>query len=150
MKKKKGFTLIEILVSTLIMAFTITAVLQVLNNLVRLNESNDNIVFGMNELQGMMDQVRNAPFEDIVTVYNGRLFTVDALTNRGVVHQGTIAITVLDPDLLRVKMSISWQQRSRVLGEDQNLNGILDGGEDVNGNGEMDSPCMMAGAVMFN
>ncbi len=35
MKKKKGFTLIEILISTAIMAFTITAVLQTLNNLVR-------------------------------------------------------------------------------------------------------------------
>lgn len=149
MNRKKGFTLVEILVSTAIMAFTITAVLQILNNLMRLNESNDNIVMAMNEVQGIMDRVRNSPFEDIVPVYNGQNFTIDALTNRGVEHMGTISITVLDPDLLRVKIAVSWRQRNIVMGEDQNLNGILDGAEDVNGNGEMDSPCMLAGAVIF-
>lgn len=150
MRKKKGFTLVEILISTAIMAFTITAVLQILHNLVRLNESNDTISAGMNEIQGIMDQVRNSPFDDVVPVYNGRNFTVAGLTNTGVEHQGTIEIFVLDPDVLRIKISVSWRQRTIVLGEDQNLNGVLDSGEDVNGNGELDSPCMMAGAVMFH
>ncbi len=97
-----------------------------------------------------MDQIRNVPFNDIVSVYNGQNFTIDGLTNRGVDHMGTISIMVMDPDVLRVKIAVCWKQRTRVIGEDQNLNGVLEGPEDINGNGEIDSPCMMAGAVIFH
>lgn len=87
----------------------------------------------MNEIQGMMDQVRNTPFDDIIAVYNGDNFIIAALTNKGVAHQGTIAVTVMDPDLLRVKIAVCWRQRNMIMGENQNLDGVLDAGVDEKG-----------------
>jgi len=43
--------------------------------------------------------------------------------------------------LLEVILTVSWKQRDgRIIGEDLNLNGILDAGEDANSNGRLDSP----------
>jgi hypothetical protein len=43
-------------------------------------------------------------------------------------------------DLKRVRLIGCFKSRQRIIGEDKNLNGILDTGEDINGNGRLDSP----------
>jgi len=42
--------------------------------------------------------------------------------------------------LLQATVSVCWRQKNRVIGEDKNLNGALDAGEDANGNKIIDSP----------
>ena len=56
-------------------------------------------------------------------------------SNRGVVY-----VDDTDPELLRVTISVCWNQKNRIFGEDKNLNGVLDAGEDKNNNGIIDSP----------
>ncbi len=149
MKKKKGFTLVEILISTAIMAIAITSTLQILNYLLMMNESNDVTVICMNELQGMMDNVRNTLYSDIVSVYNGKQFQIAELTNRQIQHSGVYIATEIEPLFItRVKIVVCWKNRNRVIGEDLNFNGVLDAGEDANGNGELDSPVMIEAAVI--
>lgn len=35
---------------------------------------------------------------------------------------------------------VCYREKNRIIGEDANLNGVLDAGEDDNENGELDSP----------
>jgi len=45
-------------------------------------------------------------------------------------------------DLRQVTIVVSYRGKSRrVMGEDENLNGVLDGGEDTDGNGRLSSLC---------
>jgi prepilin-type N-terminal cleavage/methylation domain-containing protein len=146
---RKGFTLIEILMATMIMALAIGGTFQTITYLMQLNEANENVVLSSNALEGLMDEIRNVDFADVKTVYNGNQFSLNELTAKGVRHSGIVTVTDLEPDmLLRVKIVVSWEQRGRVIGEDRNLNGILEIGEDTNGNGELDSPCMIEAAIV--
>jgi hypothetical protein len=49
-----------------------------------------------------------------------------------------------NPTLLDLSVAACWASRGRRLGEDQNCNGVLDPGEDANGNGWIDSPAMVS------
>ena len=49
-----------------------------------------------------------------------------------------------DPELLDIHVAACWQHRGRPIGEDQNCNGQMDAGEDVNGDGWMTSPAMVS------
>ncbi len=149
MRGKKGFTLVEILVSTVIMAIAITSTLKVLIYLLQLNEANQASVECMNTVQGYMDEIKIVNYGDVVAIYNGMRFTVNDLTNRGVRHSGIIYANEIEPDfLIDVQVVICWENKNRIIGEDKNLNGILDGGEDENGNGRIDSPTMIEGTVL--
>ncbi len=149
LKRKKAFTLVEILVSTAIMAIAITSTLQVLIFLLQMNEANQVSVLCMNRLQGRMDEVKSVLYDDVVARYDGVQFTVPELTARSIRHSGVIYATEIEPGFLTdVKVVICWENKSRVMGEDANFNGLLDGGEDENGNGELDSPQMIEGTVL--
>lgn len=151
MSNKKGVTLIEILVSVGIMAVAIGSVFQTTNKMFELNEYNEGLLPIMNTIEGKMDEIRNVPFNDIVLNYNGTQFTVTELTTNGIAHMGSIQANVIEPSfLIRVKITLSWQHRRRLIGEDANFNGVLDSGEDLDVNGELDSPCSMVSGVMFN
>lgn len=148
MLRKKGFTLVEILVSTAIMAIAITSTLQILMYLLQMNEANQVSVACMNRVQGIMDEIKRVNYDDIV-LYNGDTFTVDELTARGIRHRGVIYVNEIEASFLSdVKVVISWENRSRIIGEDRNFNGALDGGEDLNGNGQIDSPIMIESTLV--
>jgi hypothetical protein len=52
-----------------------------------------------------------------------------------------------DPSLLTLHASACWRWRGRVMSEDANCNGAMENGEDVNGNGWLDSPAMLTTRV---
>ena len=97
---KKGFTLVEILISVGIPAVTITSTFQILNFLLQLNESNNAAVISMNAVQGMMDEIRNVNYEDIVSNYNGLAFTLNELAALGVTHSGVVSASELEAGYL--------------------------------------------------
>lgn len=55
--------------------------------------------------------------------------------------------TPTNPTLLDLYVTACWQSRGRRIGEDQNCNGALDPGEDVNGDTLVDSPVALATRV---
>ena len=149
MKRKKGFTLIEILISTALMAIAIGGIFQVFTALMQLSETNENLTLCNNFAQGIVNEIRNVEFEDISADYKNKKFICNDLAAKGIAHQGLITVTDIDPGfLVRVKVIICWQDKNRIIGEDKNLNGNLNGGEDLNGNGELDSPCSIETAIM--
>ena len=52
------------------------------------------------------------------------------------------------PDLVRVEVLVCYRSDQRVVGEDANLNGLLDAGEDTNLDGIMSSPVSLVTLVM--
>ncbi len=58
-----------------------------------------------------------------------------------VTGQGAIYINTSNPDLLEVEVVISWQDKyGRIIGEDTDLDGTLDTGEDQDSNNRLSSP----------
>ena len=54
--------------------------------------------------------------------------------------KGVIYIDSTNPNLLQVKISVSWRDNNgRIVGDDLDLDGDLDSGEDSDGNLQLDS-----------
>jgi len=154
MKNSKGFTLIEILISTLIMAVVLAGTFQTASYLLQVNELNDYQVICMNFLEGKMNEIRGVGFDNVLPQYSNVTFLVPELTAKGVQHLGLVTISTLEtfssglPSMLGVKIIICLKQKNRILGEDANFNGLLDTGEDtLNVNGGLDSPYQIEVAV---
>ena len=84
----------------------------------------------------MMETIASTPFNLIASTYNNQTFALD-----GVPGIGLVELDVQDPHLIGIHVKCFWKQaKGRMVGEDTNLNGILDKGEDTNENGVLNSP----------
>ncbi|MDD4899686.1 MAG: type II secretion system protein [Candidatus Omnitrophica bacterium] len=139
LKKKhaRGFSLVEIVVAVGILAFALCAILAAYVSFFVLSNTSKNINIASNAALSLMEEIRSTSFFQIYNTYNGLNFTLnDIPQSRGVVY-----VNNTNPELLEVTVSVCWrQQNNRVIGEDLNLNGVLNAGEDTNGNGIIDSP----------
>jgi len=137
---QKGFTLVEVLVATGLLVIVLAGLVGLFVYCSMLSELSGDMTTVMSELQGKWEEIRNHDYDLIVTDYSsggtpGNTFDLTQVNAKGVIY-----IDATNPDILVVKIVASWQTRSdRIMGEDQNLNGVLDAGEDQNGNGEIDS-----------
>ncbi len=132
---KKGFVLIEVLLATAIAAFAICGILFMYIAGMDLIRTSKNASIATSAAQGLIEEIRNTSFPDIVTTYNLLRFSVNGIAS----SSGIVYVNDTDPEFLLVTISICWRQGNRVIGEDINLNGALDVGEDANGNGIIDS-----------
>ncbi len=95
-----------------------------------------NVNIATTAAQGVIEEMRSTPFTQIYDNYNGLVFTLnDIPQSRGIVY-----VNDTNPELLEATVSICWKHRNRVIGEDSDLDGVLDFGEDTNSNGIIDSP----------
>lgn len=134
---KRGFSLIEIIIATGILVFALCAILAAYISCYVLSATSKNINIASNATLGLMEEIRDTPFTQISNTYNGLTFVLnDIPQSRGVVY-----VDSANPELLEVTVSVCWQERNnRIIGEDLNLDGVLNAGEDTNGNGIIDSP----------
>ena len=136
---KKGITLVEMLLAAALLSYVVCGILALYANCFELISISKHTSIAINAAQGLSEEIRNAPFSQVVNDYNNLNFTVNTMpSNIGVVY-----VDDTDPELLRVTISVCWSQRSRIMGEDTNLDGNLDGGEDANNNGIIDSPVQL-------
>jgi len=142
MGKRRGFTLIEVMIAAAILAIVLCGLLVTYIRCFELISTSRNLTFAVNAAQRKIEEMRDYTFSQIYTDYNNQNFTVDEIgagNSRGVIY-----VDNSDPVLLKVTISVCWrQQGSRIIGEDLNLNGILDPGEDLNGNNMIDSPAQL-------
>jgi prepilin-type N-terminal cleavage/methylation domain-containing protein len=139
MKKKSGFTLIEVALAMGLAAIAICGLLATYLSCLFLSSTSKDIHIAAEAAQGLMEQIRTDSFSQIVSDYDGLIFNVTALpTNRGVVY-----VNDSNPELLNVTISVCWNESGRVMGEDTNLNGVLNAGEDKNNNTIIDSPVQL-------
>ncbi len=143
-----GFTLIEVMITLGIMVIALAGLLHLFAYCLSLGESSRNMTLAMARAQGVMEDIRNHDFARIAVDYApggtpGNVFNLTQPEATGVIY-----ITALDPQLLRVKIEVSWREKAhRVFGEDRNLDGVLDPGEDTNGNAMLDSPASVTSLI---
>ncbi len=128
-------SLAEVMVAATIFIIAATGILLTLLKCMELEELGRNSQQALAGIQTEIDVIKNADFSTIEATYNNATFTHAALTGMGKVY-----VDNTDPNLLIIKVVYCWRQSNRrVIGEDTNLNGTLDAGEDKNGNGQIDS-----------
>jgi len=139
-ESQKGASMIEIVVSIGIIVVVFSGLLQVFIYSSVLSDMAGNITFAVTEAESQLEKIRGHDFDSITTDYGssgtpGNTFPLSFLNGIGAIY-----ITAVHSDLLEVEIVVSWQEKdNRIMGEDTNLDGDLDAGEDANGNGRLDS-----------
>ena len=141
MKKKmiknevSGFTLVELMVCSFFLTFAFLAVIGGFIYCMDLNDLSRNSSYATKTSKSRMESIKNTAFNQLIATYNNVTFTSTNLTGIGVSY-----ITAQNPDLYKITVVYCWKQKNgRVIGEDKNLNGILNAGEDLNGDGKINS-----------
>ncbi len=144
LSKNSGFTLIELMLATGILVGALVGTLAVYSHCLNVSENDRYLTFAMNACQAVLEEIKGHEFASIAADYaaggtEGNTFTVPGLNS-----MGTISIISINPYILQVTLNVCWQQgRGRVFGEDRDLDGQIDAGEDLNANGILDSPAQV-------
>jgi len=135
--RRKGFVLAEVLLGAAILAFVLCGILATYINCFDLITTSRNSTAAVNSAQSIIEEIRDYSFTSIFNDYNNQTFTVSEIpASRGIIY-----VDNTNPDLLTVTISVSWQQHgNRIIGEDLDLDGVIDAGEDINANNMLDSP----------
>ncbi|MBI5554451.1 MAG: prepilin-type N-terminal cleavage/methylation domain-containing protein [Elusimicrobia bacterium] len=79
-------------------------------------------------------------------VYDNKMWVIRGENSTG--PQNDVWYSVGYDRLLEVVITVCWRAKDgRIIGEDTNLNGVLDAGEDMNANSELDSPVKFRGFI---
>ncbi len=152
---QKGFTIVEVMVSALILAFIVVGLAELYIYTSRLALVSGNMSQAISEAQSKMDEIRNKSFSSIATSYpSGTTFVVNQ-TLAGVtkkIGEGVIYLDTTNADDYIIYICVSFKDKQgRIIGEDNSsagsLNGVIDAGEDVNGNFKLDSPVTLISEV---
>jgi prepilin-type N-terminal cleavage/methylation domain-containing protein len=143
-KLKAGFTLIELLIVVAMLALVITGMIKLFIYTSVLAEISGNKTVAVGEAQDMLEAIREHNYDDIAVDYAsggtpGNIFALDELNGKGAIY-----IDNSNPELLILKVVVSWRNKyGRIIGEDANLDGDLDTGEDLDGDTELSSPATL-------
>ena len=147
-RRGSGFTLLELLITTGVMMVAIAGLLQLFVGCLWQSESSGKLTGAMAEAYGKWEEVQATNFDNIIPNFSkggvpGNVFPLATTAGNGAVY-----LQAISPDVLQVDIVVSWRDKGNdVVGEDKNLNGILDGGEDLNNNGRLDSPTSLTALI---
>lgn len=141
-----GFTLVEVLMAAAILLMALASLLMVYVQVTELGELSRNNYLALSAAQSRIELIQDSlqvakeddtvTFTSVVAQYDGVSFSADV----GRDGRGVSYIDTSDSDFYVITVSVSWRQsKGRVIGDDQNLNGALDSGEDADGNAILDS-----------
>lgn len=138
-KKEMGFSLLEVMLSSIILLIIIVSLLYTYTSCFELNEFSRGFTLANNALQAEMETIREVPFDNL-SALDASIFSLDGFSPGEAV--GVIAVyDSLYSDLKYIRLVGFWRQKSgRVIGEDSNLDGVLQIGEDIDGDNTLDSP----------
>lgn len=132
--ERAGFTLLELTLTAVILTSVLIALLGVAIYCFNLAETNYNTTIAYHSAREQVEAV----FSAVGSITAGNATFIPA-NFEGI---GRLEIAEVSPDVFQVRAAVCWRQRGRrIIGEDVNLNGALDGGEDSNDDGVLNSPC---------
>ena len=132
-------TMVDLMVSVLILLPSLTVVMQNFVTCMALNASAEETSKAIWQERSLVAAIEKTSFHTIQDTYNNKSFAMTGLKGFMTTYVDE-ANGVTDTDLLIVRISATWKdRRGRYNGEDVNLNGQLDVGEDKNNNNRLDS-----------
>ena len=158
MKRNCGFTLIEVMIAAVILAVAVLSMLGLFTRSLALAESMRHLTIAQFEVKQMMEHMCTPSYQGIRDVYTNNgfrketPFNIVGLTGKGTVYVNELAGGAYG--LRRIKVVVCYRSKGGIVGEDNGsgtggiaLDGIVNGLEDANRNGELDSPCQMETVV---
>lgn len=140
---RAGFTLVELMIAVMILVGAVAGILLSYLRCLELNEISRCSSRALQAANSRMEQVKSTAFNQIKPNFHLNTYTVSGLNAGGVSY-----VDDSNPDLLLVTTSVCWRlSNGRMFGEDLNLDGQLQAGEDQNGNGILDSPVQIVNAI---
>lgn len=142
---EKAFSLVEVLVASAVLAFAFAGMLATYISLFALSDISEKYLMANNALQTEMEKIRLMNFSDIISL-NGTTFSVAGIASgdsAGRIEVTDYSLRTSPKETLRkVRIVVCFRHKGQIIvGEDKNLNGRLDFGEDVSPyNGRLDSP----------
>jgi len=135
--KKDGFTLPELLIASVVLVLAFVGIILTYIRCMELSEMSRNSSLAVAAVKTKMAEINNSDFNLLFVNYNNAPFTPATLNNaRGVTY-----IDNTTSDLFIIRVAVCWQQKNgAIVGEDLDLDGVLDAGEDSNGDGFISSP----------
>ena len=141
--RKKGFTLIEVLVSMGVLAVAILGILAAYNASLVLARESEGYLLATESAQMKLEEMRGHNWDTMVADYSLNGNPGNTFVPAGMIGTGRGVVTFLNqvvPGMREVRIVVCWREKNRPFGEDTDLDGVVDAGEDVNGNGALDSP----------
>ena len=134
----KGFALPELLLSVLLLGMIFTGTMLTILKCMELSEIAANSSTAVLAAKNKMAEIENTSFSQIVDSlgdYHNVSFDINGLSGKGVTYVDVAG------DMLTVNVVICWKQpNGRLFGEDVNLSGQFDAGEDsMDNNNRLDS-----------
>lgn len=110
---RKGFSLVEVLVSVGILAVAIIGLLQVFIYCSILADSAENVTTALGEAQSKMEEIRNHEFTDIAVDYASGGTPGDTFSLSGLDGTGTITVSDFggSAEILQLQIDIDWQNK---------------------------------------
>jgi|SRR6185503_1846383 len=135
LRNKSGFTLPEILIAVALLTVIFSGVILTYFRCMELNEISANTSTAVLAAKSKIAEMETTAFNSVDATYNNVPFAVTGLDGMGVSY-----VDDSTPGILTITTVVGWRQSNgRVFGEDTNLNGQLNGSEDLNGNNRLDS-----------
>lgn len=155
----RGFTIAEVLLAVAILGFALCAILATYLASFNLASISKNTNIAISAAQGILEQVRATPFTSLsdtqpqielagsfynLTYASGNRWYLNFTVNDLPANIGVAYIDIdntSNPQIITATVSVCWMQGNKIIGEDLNLSGgAPNPGEDINGNGLLDSP----------
>jgi type II secretory pathway pseudopilin PulG len=139
--ERKALSLIEVMVGIAILTFALTAILASYANMFILADLARNKTIAVNALRAKIEEVKEENFDNL-DLLNATTFDLSGFAVADAKGRIEVSDVAGYSDLKEIRVVACFKSRDRVIGEDTNLNGVLDiaSGEDVNNNAVLDSP----------
>ena len=121
-----------------IMAFALCGILGAYISMFIFSDLNRNFTLVTNALQAKAEEIKRTDFNNL-SALNATTFDLSGFASSDAKARVEVTDTGYG-DLKIVRLVACFKNRARIIGEDNNLNGILNIGEDANNNGRLDSP----------
>jgi type II secretory pathway pseudopilin PulG len=111
--KKRGFTLLELVIATAIFVFTAAGILSLVISCIILNEINRNTLVAYTAIQSKMEEIKSQPF-DGVNAYNGQIFDLSGFPVGD--GKGMVTVNTINSNRLNITIDGCFKSYNRTTG----------------------------------
>jgi len=145
-RDNRGFTLIELAIALAIFGMLLVGLFAALASATILSDAATSKAAALAATVSKLEEIIATDRDRLIADYStggapGPLFAVAGLPH----SQGVVALDTSEAGLITVHCTVCWRGKgNRLYGEDADLDGVRDPGEDANGNGFIDSPVTLS------